>query len=174
MFSSHAAVVARGWGKPCICGCGDLKIDTAAKTMVIKAPKGRTGKRDITVREGDWISINGDTGEVFVGKMPLKPPAIYEDGSGKSNSESSDAGTNNVVTFMRWVDAKRKLEVMANADTPADALEARRNGAQGIGLTRTEHMFFRFVKFCGTSGVHRELLMMICPAVMSALTWSAK
>jgi pyruvate,orthophosphate dikinase len=90
---------------------------------------------------GDYISVNGDTGEVLIGKQPLKPPAIYDQGD-CADEDTDCKDTNNVVTFMQWVDAKRKLEVMANADTPADAAEARRNGAQGIGLTRTEHMFF--------------------------------
>lgn len=88
---------------------------------------------------GDWISINGDTGEVLVGKQNLKPPAIYEEPA----EGNKDGSTSDVVKFMSWVDERRKLQVYANADTPADAAEARRNGAQGIGLTRTEHMFFR-------------------------------
>lgn len=116
-MTSHAAVVARGWGKCCISGCSDIRVNENEKTLTV-------GKH--VLREGDWISINGTTGEVILGKQPLSPPAI-----------SGDLGT-----FMTWVDEQRQLKVMANADTPDDALTARKNGAQGIGLCRTEHMFF--------------------------------
>lgn len=122
-MTSHAAVVARGWGKPCICGCKEMTIDEVAGTVTIR----REGLSPVTLKEGDWISLNGDTGEIIVGKQSLKPPSL--------DSEET-------VTFMKWVDDKRKIKVLANADTPADAVEARRNGAQGIGLVRTEHMFF--------------------------------
>ena len=121
-FTSHASVVARGWGKPCVCGCGDLSIDEEAKTITFG------GKHATTVREGDWISINGETGEVLTGKQALAPPSF------KDNRQ--------LIIFMAWVDARRKMRVLANADTPEDAAEARRNGAEGIGLCRTEHMFF--------------------------------
>ncbi|CAK9194201.1 unnamed protein product [Sphagnum troendelagicum] len=116
-MTSHAAVVARGWGKCCVSGCSDIRVSETNKTM------STNGK---TLKEGDWISLNGTTGEVVLGKQPLAPPAI-----------SGDLGT-----FMKWVDEIRHLEVMANADTPEDALAARNNGAEGIGLCRTEHMFF--------------------------------
>lgn len=116
-MTSHAAVVARGWGKCCISGCSDIRVNENEKTLTV-------GK--YVLREGDWISINGTTGEVILDKQPLAPPAI-----------SGDLGT-----FMTWVDEQRQLKVMANADTPDDALAARKNGAQGIGLCRTEHMFF--------------------------------
>jgi len=124
-MTSHAAVVARGWGKPCICGCDDLKIDYEKKTVTFYS---KESNKNIVANEGDWISLNGDTGEVILDKLPLKPPSL----------ESSTA----TKVFMEWVDKKRNIKVLANADTPADAAEARRNGAQGIGLTRTEHMFF--------------------------------
>lgn len=124
-MTSHAAVVARGWGKPCICGCDDLKIDYEKKSLTFYS---KESNKNVVAQEGDWISLNGDTGEVILGKLPLKPPSL----------ESSSA----TKTFMEWVDKKRNIKVLANADTPADAAEARRNGAQGIGLTRTEHMFF--------------------------------
>jgi len=123
-FTSHASVVARGWGKPCICGCSDLQIDHKNKLITIAKGNVRT-----VLKEGDWISINGDTGEVINGKVPLSPPSLT-------------GGTKDLSIFMAWVDARRKLRVLANADTPEDAREARNNGAQGIGLCRTEHMFF--------------------------------
>ncbi|XP_074590181.1 pyruvate, phosphate dikinase 2-like [Curcuma longa] len=116
-MTSHAAVVARGWGKCCISGCSDLTIIAADKVVLIG------GK---TIHEGDWISLNGSTGEVILGKQALTPPALSGD----------------LETFMSWVDKIRKLKVMANADTPDDARIARKNGAEGIGLCRTEHMFF--------------------------------
>ncbi|KAJ0979670.1 hypothetical protein J5N97_015144 [Dioscorea zingiberensis] len=116
-MTSHAAVVARGWGKCCVSGCSDIRVNDAEKVVVIG---------DKVIHEGDWLSLNGSTGEVIVGKQPLTPPAL-----------SGDLGT-----FMAWVDEVRQLKVMANADTPGDALTARNNGAEGIGLCRTEHMFF--------------------------------
>lgn len=124
-MTSHAAVVARGWGKPCICGCDDLKIDYEAGTVTFYS---KGSNAPVVLREKDWISLNGDTGEVLKGQFPLNPPSI----------ESST----DIVRFMKWIDLRRSIKVMANADTPADAMEARRNGAQGIGLVRTEHMFF--------------------------------
>ena len=122
-MTSHAAVVARGWGKPCICGCSDMKVDTENNAVTFY----RDGK-EMTLKEGDYISLNGDLGEVLLGSIPLSPPSL----------EGSDA----TRTFMKWVDETKSIRVLANADSPVDAKEARRNGAQGIGLTRTEHMFF--------------------------------
>ncbi|KAL8121673.1 hypothetical protein AgCh_018416 [Apium graveolens] len=116
-MTSHAAVVARGWGKCCVSGCADIRVNDSEKSVVI-------GEK--VIYEGDWISLNGSTGEVILGKQPLSPPALSSD----------------LETFMSWADEIRKLKVMANADTPEDALAARKNGAQGIGLCRTEHMFF--------------------------------
>ena len=130
-MTSHAAVVARGWGKPCICGCDDLKLNTIDHTVTFYPKNGNTGGADrdpVTLTEGDWISLNGDTGEVILGKQNVKPPSL----------ESSKE----VARFMSWVDNLNPIKVLANADTPEDAMEARRNGAKGIGLTRTEHMFF--------------------------------
>jgi pyruvate, orthophosphate dikinase len=126
-FTSHASVVARGWGKPAVCGCSQIHIDMENECFTISDPANKA-KSPVVVRKGDWISINGETGEVMVGKRALKPPSVQD----------SDV----LSRFMGWVDEKRKMKVLANADTPADAAEARRNGAQGIGLTRTEHMFF--------------------------------
>ncbi|KAI7845814.1 hypothetical protein COHA_000725 [Chlorella ohadii] len=116
-MTSHAAVVARGWGKPCVCGLDVLEVDYTAKTATLKGS---------VLREGDWLSLNGSTGEVLQGKQPVKAPEL----SGK------------LAVFMEWVDSFRKIGVYTNADTPADAAIARKNGAQGIGLVRTEHMFF--------------------------------
>jgi pyruvate,orthophosphate dikinase len=116
-MTSHAAVVARGMGKPCVASAEGVTIDEAAKTATI----GGT-----TVREGDAISIDGGTGRVFIGEVELVAPQINED----------------FETVLTWADDFRRLKVRANADTPEDAAKAREFGAQGIGLCRTEHMFF--------------------------------
>jgi pyruvate,orthophosphate dikinase len=115
-MTSHAAVVARGMGKPCVAGCEDLSIDERAKTA-------RLGGHDLS--EGDVLTIDGGTGRVIVGEVPLVPPQINED----------------FETILEWADDLRRLKVRANADTPEDAAKAREFGAQGIGLCRTEHMF---------------------------------
>ncbi|MBT3448116.1 MAG: pyruvate, phosphate dikinase [Bacteroidetes Order II. Incertae sedis bacterium] len=116
-MTSHAAVVARGWGKPCVAGCGEIVINYSNKTFT-------NGK--VTVREGDWISINGSTGEVILGSQKLVDPEL----------------TGYFAEFMSWVDEFRTMKVRTNADAPADALQAIEFGAEGIGLCRTEHMFF--------------------------------
>eukprot|EP00597_Dinobryon_sp_UTEXLB2267_P003687 CAMPEP_0170057456 /NCGR_PEP_ID=MMETSP0019_2-20121128/454_1 /TAXON_ID=98059 /ORGANISM="Dinobryon sp., Strain UTEXLB2267" /LENGTH=986 /DNA_ID=CAMNT_0010262165 /DNA_START=33 /DNA_END=2993 /DNA_ORIENTATION=+ len=126
-YTSHASVVARGWGKPCVCGCGDLHIDYETQTAILFRKDGKS-KKPVTLRAGDWISINGDNGEILVGKQILSPPNFK--------------GSKSISSFMDLVDKTKKMRVLANADTPHDAEEARRNGAEGIGLTRTEHMFF--------------------------------
>lgn len=115
-MTSHAAVVARGMGKPCVCGCEALGIDYAAEQF-------RVG--DLVVRKGDIISINGSTGEVVRGEIPLIDPELSGD----------------FKTILTWADSFRTLGVRANADTPLDARRARDFGAEGIGLCRTEHMF---------------------------------
>ena len=116
-MTSHAAVVARGMGKPCVAGCEGLALDLEAKTA-------RIGDHEL--REGDVITIDGGTGSVIVGEVPLVPPQINED----------------FQTILGWADDLRRLGVRANADNPDDAARAREFGAQGIGLCRTEHMFF--------------------------------
>jgi pyruvate,orthophosphate dikinase len=121
-MTSHAAVVARGWGKCCIAGCSALNIDYKNRTMKIKSADG-----DIVVKEGEYISLNGSTGNVYVGDVKTVAP---------------DLSGGNLATFLSWADEYRTLRVRTNADTPADAQRARDFGAQGIGLTRTEHMFF--------------------------------
>ncbi len=115
-MTSHAAVVARGMGKPCVAGCEGLSIDLKARTITVG------GKQ---LSEGDTLTIDGGTGEVIVGEVPLVPPQINED----------------FETILGWADELRRLKVRANADTPEDAAKAREFGAQGIGLCRTEHMF---------------------------------
>jgi len=116
-MTSHAAVVARGMGKPCVAGTEGLEIDLATKTVVIGGH---------TLHEGDTITIDGGTGRVIIGEVTLVPPQINED----------------FETILVWADEVRRLMVWANADTPEDAAKAREFGAQGIGLCRTEHMFF--------------------------------
>ena len=116
-MTSHAAVVARGMGTACVVGCGDAKIDEQAKVM-------RIG--DIEVHEGDYISIDGSTGNVYIGEIKTVTPEI----------------TGDFATLMRWADKYRKLKVKTNADIPRDAKVAVQFGAEGIGLCRTEHMFF--------------------------------
>jgi len=116
-MTSHAAVVARGMGKPCVAGCESIKVD-------LKAEKFTVGKH--TVKMGDYITIDGGTGRVILGKVPTKDPEV-----------SGDFGT-----LMNWVDEIRTMGVRANADIPRDAKMARKFGAEGIGLCRTEHMFF--------------------------------
>jgi pyruvate,orthophosphate dikinase len=115
-MTSHAAVVARGMGKPCVAGCEALLIDLAARTATIAGHE---------LAEGDVLTIDGAAGTVILGPVPLVPPGIDE----------------NFETILRWADDVRRLRVRANADTPEDAAKAREFGAEGIGLCRTEHMF---------------------------------
>lgn len=116
-MTSHAAVVARGWGKPCVAGCDDIIINYDKQTFT---------NGSITVKAGEWISIDGAKGIVIQGEKPVEEPEMGE----------------YYLTFMQWVDEFRDMEVRTNADTPADAEIAIKFGAQGIGLCRTEHMFF--------------------------------
>src|SRR5262245_32477729 len=115
--ASHAAVVARGWGKPCVVGCEAIKIDEANQTITVAGQ---------TVKAGEVITINGTTGDVMIGQVPTVAPTMTGDFS----------------TLMTWADKSRKLKIRTNADTPADSAKAREFGAEGIGLCRTEHMFF--------------------------------
>ncbi len=116
-MTSHAAVVARAMGKPCVSGCGDLAVDLKKKKAVLNGT---------TIKEGDFISLDGSTGQVFKGQVELVQPKL----------------TGSFSQIMSWAGKMRKLKVRANADTPHDALVAREFGAEGIGLCRTEHMFF--------------------------------
>ncbi|HEX9733036.1 MAG TPA: pyruvate, phosphate dikinase [Thermoanaerobaculia bacterium] len=117
-MTSHAALVARGWGKTCVVGCGALDVDVAAGTVTV----GET-----VLREGDVVTVNGNRGLIYAGELALKDAA--------SENELLDE-------LLRWCDEVRRLGVRTNADSPADAAQARRFGAEGIGLCRTEHMFF--------------------------------
>lgn len=115
-MTSHAAVVARGMGKACVCGCEQLKIDLRKKEVMVG---------DLTLREGDLISIDGSTGRVIQGEVPLIDPEL----------------SNEFRQLLQWADEVRKLQVRTNADNPIDARKALEFGAEGIGLCRTEHMF---------------------------------
>src|SRR5208337_3754093 len=117
--TSHAAVVARGWGKCCVAGAETLDIDYKTKIMT----DGKSGKK---LKEGDWITLDGSEGIVYEGQMPLVTPELPKA----------------YYTIMKWADGIRRLKVRTNADTPQDARKAIELGAEGIGLTRTEHMFF--------------------------------
>jgi pyruvate, orthophosphate dikinase len=129
-MTSHAAVVARGMGKPCVAGVEELTVDARAKTA-------RLAGHDLS--EADVITIDGGTGRVILGEVPLVPPQINED----------------FETILGWADELRRLRVRANADTPEDAAKAREFGAEGIGLCRTEHMFMAE----GRLPVVREMIM---------------
>ncbi|MDD4171050.1 MAG: PEP-utilizing enzyme, partial [Syntrophomonas sp.] len=115
-MTSHAAVVARGMGKPCVCGCETIKIDTEAKLFTVNG---------VIVKEGDVITLDGSTGKVMLGEVPMIEPTLSDD----------------FETLLSWANDIKRLAVRANADTPGDAIKAREFGAEGIGLCRTEHMF---------------------------------
>src|SRR5580700_2289091 len=130
--TSHAAVVARGWGKCCIVGAETLDIDYKTKTM-------KDGKSGKVVKEGEWLTLDGSEGVVYADKLPLVTPQF---------PKAYD-------TIMKWADGIRKIGVRTNADTPQDARKAVEFGAEGIGLTRTEHMFFTDFEF-PEKGVERQ------------------
>ncbi len=122
-MTSHAALVARGWGKTCVVGCGELDIQLAAGTVTVTGADGET-----VLREGDWLTVNGSTGAVYSEELALV---------------DTDPEKNPILsTFLGWCDRVRRLNIRTNADSPDDAALARRFGARGIGLCRTEHMFF--------------------------------
>ncbi|MEV7014371.1 pyruvate, phosphate dikinase [Streptomyces sp. NPDC093991] len=133
--TSHAAVVARGMGKTCVCGAEELEVDTKRRRMTV--PGGRV------VEEGDLISIDGSSGKVYLGEVPVVPSPVVEYFEGRMHPGADDADelVEAVHRMMAFADRKRRLRVRANADNAEDALRARRFGAQGIGLCRTEHMF---------------------------------
>ncbi len=130
--TSHAAVVARGMGKPCIVGCSALRIDEHSNTMQLDGSR---------LKEGDNISIDGFTGEIYVGRIPTLESEIVRVLRGELTPKEAPLYAT-FKEFMGWADAIRKLKVRANADIPRDAIAARGLGAEGIGLCRTEHMFF--------------------------------
>jgi pyruvate,orthophosphate dikinase len=121
-MTSHAAVVARGMGTPCVAGAGDIEVDEQKRQIRVNL-NGKT----VALREGEWISLDGSTGEVFSGQAKTKDP---------------DLTSGHLAKFMQWADEFRTIGVRANADIPRDAKVARQFGAEGIGLCRTEHMFF--------------------------------
>ncbi|MBA2299068.1 MAG: pyruvate, phosphate dikinase, partial [Actinobacteria bacterium] len=129
-LTSHAAVVARGMGTPCVTGCEALHVDVKTKTVRLPGHE---------LHEGDTITINGGTGEVIVGSVPLVPPQINDDFS----------------AILEWADGFRRLKVRTNADTPEDSAKAREFGAEGIGLCRTEHMFAEAERL----GLVREMIL---------------
>ena len=116
-MTSHAAVVARGMGRPCVCGATGIQVDLERETL-------RAG--DVLLHKGDIITLDGSSGQIIKGRVPMREPELSED----------------FATLMRWSDSFRRMKVRANADTPDDARQARAFGAEGIGLCRTEHMFF--------------------------------
>ncbi|MXX13614.1 MAG: pyruvate, phosphate dikinase [Gemmatimonadetes bacterium] len=139
-MTSHAAVVARGMGKCCVAGCGDLAIDYTANQFSVG---------DTVVKGGDWVSIDGSTGEVMLGQVPTQESEITSHFLGiAEKSQPEQASTQergllgDFITLMGWIDKIRTLDVRTNSDTPHDSAVARAFGAQGIGLCRTEHMFF--------------------------------
>lgn len=132
-MTSHAALVARQMGKVCVAGCGSLDIDYAKRKMTVK------GK---TVKEGDYISIDGSTGEVILGRIETKPSEVLQVLLEKTMKPSESIQYKYFDKLMKWADKKRRLEVRTNADQPDQAQTAIAFGAEGIGLCRTEHMFF--------------------------------
>ncbi|WP_406000997.1 pyruvate, phosphate dikinase [Streptomyces sp. NBC_00829] len=132
--TSHAAVVARGMGKTCVCGAEDLEVDTKRRRMTVNGT---------LVEEGDIVSIDGSTGKVYLGEVPVVPSPVVEYFEGRMHAGADDADelVAAVHRVMAYADRVRRLRVRANADNAEDALRARRFGAQGIGLCRTEHMF---------------------------------
>jgi pyruvate,orthophosphate dikinase len=132
-MTSHAAVVTRGMGKCCVAGCAEAEVDEKKKVLKI-------GKH--TLKEGDWLSLDGSTGRVILGK---------------ANTVDPDPHSGAFATFMKWADERRQLGVRANADIPRDATTAREFGAEGIGLCRTEHMFFAADRL-----PHMQRMIMAC------------
>jgi pyruvate,orthophosphate dikinase len=133
--TSHAAVVARGMGKTCVCGAEELEVDTKRRRLT--APGG------VVIEEGDLISIDGSTGKIYLGEVPVVPSPVVEyfEGRMHAGADEADELVQAVHRIMAYADRVRRLRVRANADNAEDASRARRFGAQGIGLCRTEHMF---------------------------------
>ncbi len=134
-MTSHAALVARQMGKVCVAGCGDLEIDYSTQQMKIKG-------KDIVIKQGDYISLDGTTGEVFLGKIETKPSEIIQVLIQKTLDPKDAPVYQKYADLMSWADKLRRLKVRTNADTPDQSRNAIAFGAEGIGLCRTEHMFF--------------------------------
>jgi pyruvate,orthophosphate dikinase len=132
-MTSHAAVVARGMGKTCVVGAGEISVDAAAR---------RLSAKDLSASEGEFLSIDGTTGEVILGELPTRPAEVLQVALEKSLAPEKAPVFRAFDRILSWADTKRRLGVRANADTPTDARVAVVFGAQGIGLCRTEHMFF--------------------------------
>ncbi|AGJ54830.1 pyruvate, phosphate dikinase [Streptomyces sp. NPDC053741] len=132
--TSHAAVVARGMGKTCVCGAEEIEVDTKRRRLTVG---------DTVVEEGDLVSVDGSTGKVYLGEVPVVPSPVVEYFEGRMHAGADDADelVAAVHRIMAYADRVRRLRVRANADNAEDASRARRFGAQGIGLCRTEHMF---------------------------------
>ncbi|MCP4649831.1 MAG: pyruvate, phosphate dikinase [PVC group bacterium] len=132
-MTSHAAVVARGWGKCCIAGCSALNINYAKKQVTVG---------NFVIKQGDWLSLDGSTGEVMQGNLKSSSSPVIAGIVENKPTAKKDPICKMFIQVMNWADQYRKMNVRTNADTPKDSLAARKLGAEGIGLTRTEHMFF--------------------------------
>ncbi|MFD9287742.1 pyruvate, phosphate dikinase [Streptomyces sp. NPDC060030] len=132
--TSHAAVVARGMGKTCVCGAEEIEVDTKRRRLTVG---------DTVVEEGDLVSVDGSSGKVYLGEVPVVPSPVVEyfEGRVHAGADEADELVSAVHRIMAYADRVRRLRVRANADNAEDASRARRFGAQGIGLCRTEHMF---------------------------------
>lgn len=147
-MTSHAALVARQMGKTCIVGCGSLNVDYKARTFKVEG-------KNIEVKEGDFISIDGSTGEVILGKIPTKPSEVVEVLINKTLDPKDAPVFQMYNEIMTWADKYRTLKIRTNADQPDQSANAIAFGAEGIGLTRTEHMFFGE----GKIGPMREMIL---------------
>ena len=134
-LTSHAAVVARGMGRPCIVGCGAARVDYGRGELRVENHE--------PLDEGDWISLDGTTGEVIASQLPTRPSEVMQVLIESSMKPEESEAYSNFARLLAWADEVRTLGVRANADTPTDARVARLFGAEGIGLCRTEHMFFQ-------------------------------
>ena len=144
--TSHAAVVARGMGKTCVVGAGDITVEPRGAGLRAK---------DLRASEGDWISVDGTTGEVILGKLPTRPSEVIQVLLEKSLPEEKSEVFRSFTRLLSWADEHRRLGVRANADTPNDARVAVLFGAEGIGLCRTEHMFFEETRIAAV----REMIL---------------
>lgn len=135
-MTSHAALVARQMGKVCVAGCGALKINYADRSITVE------GRDDVHIKEGDYISIDGSTGEVILGKLETKPSEVIQVLITKTLDPKDSPTFQTYNSLMNWADSIRRLKVRTNADQPDQASNAIAFGAEGIGLCRTEHMFF--------------------------------